>query len=68
MIGVSFIRPDFYDEVTSMRCDYSIKYLTCVFLVILSDTTFNMGDIFCYFPLYAASIFWAMRMKLREGA
>ena len=56
MIGVSFIRPDFYDELTSIRCDYLIKHLTCVFLVILSDKTVDMGDTFCYFPLYAASI------------
>ena len=68
MISVSFIRPDFYNELTSMRRDYSRKYLTCAFFVILSDTTVDICDTFCHFPPYAASIFWAMQMKLREGA
>ena len=32
------------------------------------DTTVNMGDAFCNFPLYNASVFLAMRMKFCEGA
>ena len=34
----------------------------------LPDTTANMGDAFCNFPLNDASGFLATRMKLREGA
>ena len=33
-----------------MGCDYSKNYLTCAFFVILSDTTVNIGDMFCHFP------------------
>ena len=37
--------------------------------VILSHTAANMGNTFCNFPLYAASVFFfVMRMKLREVA
>ena len=32
------------------------------------DTTANIDDAFCYFLLYAASVFLTKRMKLREGA
>ena len=63
-----FIRQDFYDELASVECEYSIKYLTCAFFAILSDTEPNMGDSFGYFPLFAARSFLAMRMKLRECA
>ena len=67
-MDISFIRPDFYEELTSVRCDYSRKYITCVLFVILSDTTDNICGTFCHFSLFAASIFLAMQMKLREGA
>ena len=35
----------------------------CVFLVILSDKTASMDDVFCSFALHAASGFLVMQMK-----
>ena len=49
-----------------MGYDY-IKVISCVFFI-LSDTITRMGEIFCYFPLFASSGFLAVRMKLPEGA
>ena len=44
------------------------KILHVVIFVILSDIPANIGDAFCYFPLYADSGFLTMQMKLQEGA
>ena len=70
--GSCFIFQDFYDELASTGCNCLIKDLIFAFFVILSDTTANMVDSFCYISLHVALqafvCLFFMRIKLREGA
>ena len=60
----------FYDALTPVGCDYLMKYLGVYFWVIFSDTTVSVGGAFVIFPrmLRVFFFFFAMQMKLREGA
>ena len=58
VIGASFISPKFKNELSSIKCDSLIKYLMGLYFATLSDTNVNIGDAFCYFSLYATSVFF----------
>ena len=56
MTRASFAWQELCNELDSLGCDFFLNKTSnvCIF-VTLSDTTANMGDAFCSFPLYAAS-------------